>query len=94
MNAILQCLLHTNELIKYLEDYSNDFVNNSNDKIEWLIELEISESFYDLFDIYYGKKDNNYIIPEKFRNIIIKKHKQVGNNYYINFLIKKIIVWQ
>ena len=34
MNAILQCLLHTKELINYFEDYSDDFRKNSNVKIE------------------------------------------------------------
>ena len=87
MNAILQCLLHTKELINYFEDYSDDFRKNSNVKIEWFIELDISESFYNLLDIYYGKKDKEFINPEHFRNSLIKKHKQVSDNFiHFNYL--------
>ena len=76
MNAILQCLLHTDELIIYIEENDKEIKVNSNEYSHK--DLEISQSFCNLYESYFEKKDKDYISPEKFRLALIKKHSQVN----------------
>lgn len=41
------------------------------------IDLEISESFYNLYESYFEKKEKDFISPDKFRATLVKRHSQV-----------------
>jgi ubiquitin C-terminal hydrolase len=76
MNAILQCLLHTEDIVDFLltnEKEIRELSNHINYK-----DLEMSESFINLYESYYEKKEKDFITPDRFRQTLIKKHPQVG----------------